>query len=385
MITLHAMLFGCVQNSETLVSTQIAEHWIELKGILYTVAIIVSFLHPFLTNKFGLRRILTLSLLSDAMGFICFLIQHFWYSPFAFIFPYLGVAFFGAAALSVLNCLLIYIIWDYPKKTVMGITALIAFANIGFFLDLLIAGIKNIHLYQTELFLLLIALLLFFTATSSLIYDEPPYSKDIKSLRSGSLLWKEMHQRLFLFLLAIIFYSATEATFNFWGEAFLESLAISFLIPLALFWIGMIAGQFFLLIPLSYGDPYKILFGKVSIVVIALIMIPFLKAHGHLNSSFLLGGLGCAGIFPILLSLLEAELIHIALISRYNDYIPLIDTAISIMTAGYLFGVAVIDFWTGPFFHKNFQVPFFLAVVLILSSCGMLAYLNKTRVTASKN
>jgi hypothetical protein len=90
MITLHAMLFGAVQNSETLVSTQKAEHWELLKGLLYVVGISLSFLHPYLTNRLGLRRILTLGLLADALGFLCFVIQLFWYSPYAFILPFLG-------------------------------------------------------------------------------------------------------------------------------------------------------------------------------------------------------------------------------------------------------------------------------------------------------
>lgn len=384
MITLHAMLFGAVQNSETLVSTQKAEHWELLKGLLYVVGISLSFLHPYLTNRLGLRRILTLGLLADALGFLCFVIQLFWYSPYAFILPFLGAVFFGAGSLSVLNCLIIYIIWDYPKNTVMGITALIAFANIGFFLDIVLGSIVNLFEHQTELFLFLIALLLFFTAIVSIIYEDPPYPEKVKHLRSGTLLWKEMHQRLFLFLLAVILYGATEATFNFWGGTFLENRALDFEIPISFFWIAMVLGQFFLLIPLSYGSPYKILFGKVGIVVLALLILPHQSHHTPINFSFFLGGLGCSGIFPILLALLEVELIHISLISRYNDYLPLIDTAISIMTAGYLFGIAFIDFWTGPFFHPNTHLPFTIGAGFILICCGLLAYLHRTRLIKMK-
>ena len=381
---LHALLFGAVQNSETLVSTQAGEHWAVLKLILYSVGVGVSFMHPWLTNRLGLRRVLTLGLLFDAMGFLCFLIYHFWYYPsLSYLFTYLGAIFFGAGALSVLNCLIIYIIWDYPKNTILGITALIAFANIGFFFDIILGSIIDLFHYQTELFLFLIALLLFFNATASIIYDDPPYPHEAKKLRSGTLLWKEMHYRLFLFLLAIILYALTESTFSFWGETLLESKAINFVIPIANFWIGMIVGQFFLLIPLAYGNPYKILFGKVAMIILALLVLPFEDHTSPLSFSFLLGGLGCAGIFPILLALLEVELIQVSLVSGYYDYLPLIDTGISVMTAGYLFGIAIIDFWTGPFYHKMLHLPFFCGAIFILLACALLAYLNKTRITKS--
>ena len=379
-LALHVMMFGAVQESETLVSTQYAPHWAGLKAVLYSVGIFVGLMHPFLTNMIGQRRVLTAGLLCDALGFVCFLLNYYEFTSFSILFLYLGALCFGLGILSVFNCLIIYIIWDYPKYTVMAITALFAFGNIGFLFDTVLQELTHFFKQDIQIFLLLTALLVFFAVVSSILYEEPPYPRQLKHLRSGTLLWKELHIRLFFFLVATICYSLTEGIFNFWGLTNLQTSGMIFDKPLAVFWLGMVLGQFFLLIPLAYGSPYKILFGKVGIIVVALLLFPFQKDISTIYFCFLLGGLGCAGIFPIILSLLEEELIHVALVSRHEAFLPFIDTAISVITCGYLLGGGIVDFWTGPFNQAPRTYPFFIGAFCILACCFIMAYLNHTRL-----
>jgi MFS family permease len=379
--TLHTMVYSFVQFPGTFIAEDLSDDPIMFKVILYTVTILVSCFHQPIAKRFGLKNVLILGLLGNVAGLIFLYIHHFFEHPFFYFALYLSMICFGSAVLSVINSLVTYIILEYPKKTVTAITALFIFLNGGIMLTPVVLNSMLVRGLGWSIFFFIIAILLLVVIAVRFLFFEPLYPKDLDHLRSGTLVWKEMHIRLGLYVLAIFLYSLIETTFSLWGSVLLAAHA-----PLtvaedaaSIFWLFMIIGQLILLIPLYFFEPRRVFYFLIPAILFALIYTPLQTHLLTISTGLAIGGMACAPVYPIILALLEMEIIHASLMGGHSNYLPLIETAVSFLMASYALGPAVVDIWINLLPNQPANPYFYLAAIYIVAITLLMYYLNKTR------
>lgn len=376
-ITLHTLTLGCFQSAHSIVTQQFAHHPILYRVILYSTAILVSLLHQPISKLIGLKMELAGGGLCSALGMLLFVVRSRLLSSSDWIMI-LAMILMGIAMLSVINCLITYVVLVFNNKTIQGIIALLAFGNAGLMLAPLLLRL-GVYLHMTtELFFFLITLLLMYVAGILILFDEPSHSAEAESY-SGAYLRRSMPLRLSLYILAIGCYGLIESTFSLWGG---ELLVHKFAVltsekAVSLFWLSMVLGQALLLILLRRFNARRIYLLTAANILIALFCIPQLPSYPLILAALMVGGLGCSFIFPTTLSFLEREIFLLSQDDRHL-YLPMIEHAISWMTAGYLFGVGLNDIMTD--WSDNSPGLFFLiALSYLLVYTGLITYLNKTR------
>jgi hypothetical protein len=137
----------------------------------------------------------------------------------------------------------------------------------------------------------------------------------------------------------------------------------------------MMLGQLILLIPLYYYSARKVF----PFLILGLIFTIFFYAKQTqtigLILSLILGGVGCAAIFPILLSFMEQEVIELSSKSGRENYLPYIETGTCLMLAGYFFGLGTVDIWvlhSIEFPRFSLENVFHWAIIVI-SCLGLLS------------
>jgi len=383
--TLHTMVFSFIQFPGTFIDEDISQDPILYKGILYLFTVGVSCFHQPISRQFGLKNVLLLGLLGNIIGLLLLFIHHYLEHPVYHFSLYLSMAFFGAAMLSVVNSLVTYIIIEFPAKSVTAITAMFIFLNFGLMLTpIALNAAVSIGMTWSTFFVVMI-LLMFSMLAVKMLFFEPQYPKEYDHLRSGTLIWKEMHRRLALYVLAVFLYSLIESTFSLWGAQMLIARAPLNIAEYAIsvFWIFMIIGQLLFMVPLYYLQPRKIFYFLMPMLIGALLYIPEQSQLSKISYGLAIGGMGCAVIYPIVLSLLEMEIIQASLVNRHVHYLPLIDTAVSFLMAAYLLGSAVVDIWTNIVPNAVPSHYFYLAIGLVIAITLLMYYLNKTRTVSS--
>ncbi len=383
-VTLHTAVLACIQWPNTFLSPLLSDHPFLYKSIFYLVTITVSCFHQQISRLIGLKLELAYGMLCNVVALLL-LIARAEILPSASWLTALAMFFSGAAMLSVFNCLITYTVLVFSKRTLLGIIILYAFANAGNLLAPQILDLQNLFNVGVPFLLFLVALLLMYVVGVLVFFDEPNPMIGKKRYRSGLYLLKQMPLRLPLFILTIMFYSMSESTFSIWSEDFLvKTQDIPFAeSSLSIFWLFMILGQMIMLVPLHYFDAKKILYFLAAGVFTALLLIPASSFHLVILSGMLLGGLSCAAYFPIILSLIETEISYIATRDEVL-FLPLIEQAISFMTAGYLLSIGITDFWT-TWSKQNPRGYFYIAPIYILISVFLVFYLNVTRKYFLKN
>jgi MFS family permease len=380
--TLHMLVYSFVQFPGTFISEDINEDPITFKLILYSVTIVVSCYHQHIAKRIGLKNVLILGLLANAAGLLLLYFHHFVEHPNYHLALYLSMVCFGAALLSVINSLVTYIILEFPSKTVTAITALFIFLNGGIMLAPVVLNTMLNWGLNWSIFFFIVTILILVVVGIRFLFVEPIYPKDLDHLRSGTLLWKEMHKRLALYVLAVFFYSLIESTFSLWGTVLLAEHA-----PLtvaedaaSIFWLFMIIGQIVLLIPLYYFEARRVFYFLIPAILFALIYTPLQTHVLTISVGFAIGGAACAPVYPIILALLEMEIIRISLMSNHANYLPLVETAVSFLNAGYVLGPAVVDIWIYMLPTQSASPYFNLAIGFIAAITILMIYLNKTRI-----
>lgn len=355
--TLHTLIFGTFQYpSNFIVGGAKFKHLaIDCKIVLYASAIFSSFCYQTVARVIGVKLSLIAGLFLNLMGIVILWVNHaVGGSAFLLFFDMLC---FGLALTSVINVLITFIILTYPTRAGAGITALFAFLNAGIMLAPLLIGIFE-HLNMTIVVFPLLMLLTFVAIWYVQKYlREPHYPTHLRHLRKGSLIWKELHYRLGLFFLCIILYGILETNFSMWGfeavlQTFGESIALE---TIPFFFLFLIMGQLFLLLPLYFYSPNKIFYGLCLITIAALYFLFQQEKLFGFVLGFIFGGLGCSALFPILISMMEKELFSVA---RGRLILPYIETGVSVLIAGYLLGNAINDLRIG-FLKEAGETPFF--------------------------
>jgi hypothetical protein len=375
---LHTMIFSIFQfPSNFLIGKESASQEVVYKLILYTCAIIVSFCHQIFCRNFGLKDTLIGGLFLNMAGLTILWINQNVGGIELLVFP--TMLCFGGALTSVINSLITYIIIEFPKKVSAGTVSLFIFLNGGVMLaPLFLNGFERAGA-TFWIHGVLIALCLLATWHIRRRFFNPHYPAHLKHLRKGSLIWKELHYRLALFFAAIIGYGLTENTFNLWGflkieTYFGESIANE---TVSLMWIFMIVGQILLLIPLYLYSTKNVLYILIPFIIGALFFFSYQTTLPGFVASLILGGIGCSAVFPILLSMMEKELVWVA---KKSHLLPYVEASLSVMVAGYIFGVGAIDIWTSTWETLPENTGFYIRLASIFIGCtGVIAlFLNLT-------
>ena len=371
--SLHTMIFSFFQIPENFFGD--LKHIFTFKILLYCFVIATSCSHQLLMKVLDLKFTLIAGLLCNgiALSLIWLNIQLGGYYGIIV----LNTIFIGLALPSVLNCLITYLVIEYPKKTGLGVMALFAFANLGnMSSNLLFAFLSRTEFIILSLFLLTIAILFIYFN-----FFDSKFPKHLEHLRKGTLIWKELHYRLGLFIIAIISYGIVESTFGIWGEIYLTQFISDTLAKetISIFWFSLIIGQILLLLPLYLYPARKIFNLLVLTLVIAIFFFQHQTHPLGIILSIILIGFSCAAIFPILLSFMETEIYEITHQSDQYHFLPFIEIGISFMLGGYFLGVGIIDLWADKItqhpsiYHSNI----YIFSILCISIVGLIGtYLN---------
>lgn len=337
--SLHTMIFAIFQIPENfLMGRDSMLLTFTCKVVLYVFAIGTSLAHQLLCRKLGLRKALYFGLLCNFFGVSTLFVNQF--QGMVGIIPliFLDMVFFGMALTSVINALVTYIIIEFPKRVGIAVVILFAFFNLG----AMLAPVFQ-HIGTEKMYVILAVLLILSIWFVHTFFFDAPVSKQ-PHLKKGSLIWKQLHYRLLLFVIAIIAYSLTETTFNLWTYIDLQSLfgtkVADDTIPF--FWMFLIIGQVVLLIPLYFFPAKRVFYFLVLVIMTAAFTLPIQENLIGIIGWLAVAGFGCSAVFPILLSQMEKEMLPFA---RGKKILPYIEKSISLMFAGYFTGVGIIDLW----------------------------------------
>lgn len=368
---LHAIAFGFVQYPSNFLTSSVSQFYHKfLLYLLYGSVIITGLFNQSLTRTFGLKRSLIIGLYLYFFGIIFFHAPHFM-SDFSMIYAslILGMVFLGVAFSVVFVGLATYLIVEIPFHVGIGITVLFAFMNLGAMLSTIFLTLFADWQSGSIFALTMEVLILFSIIFIHFALLDPPFPKHLAYLRKGTRIWKEMHYRLALFIIAIIFYGLSENTFNLWGEKllgfFLEPDVVHGTI--SIFWLFMIIGQILTLIPLYFISARNVLYFLGFLMILALFTFPFQTKLPGFIAMLTLGGIACAAIFPILLSMLEEEIKEIKSELDYHlKVLPYLEMGIAWMMMGYIFGTGLITIEVESATKSTFESvssKFFIAMI----------------------
>jgi hypothetical protein len=377
--SLHTMIFAIFQLPDNFLLGHASKSLeFSSKAILYFMAVGTSACHQILCRKMGLRKTLYFGLLCNLIGTASLWLNQTLNTQNHLAFIYLDMVFFGLALTSVINSLVTYIVIEFPKKVGTGIVALFAFLNLGAMLGPLLQGLfrhLNVDLYTYPFLILLLCLAIWFV---HVYFFDPPFPAHLVHLRKGTLIWKELHYRLGLYILAIIAYGLTESTFSIWGYAHIKHLlgttaasdATSF------FWLFLIVGQIFLLLPLYFLPAKRIFYPLILIIMGAGAYFSLQHSLFGFIGGLAAAGFGCSAIFPILLSMMEKEILPFA---RGKPLLFFIELIVSLMLGGYFLGVGINDLWITLYGERPLLSPHFNLAILYIGITGLITlFLNLT-------
>ncbi len=340
--SLHTLIFSIYQIPENFL---LGHHAVLYKSVLYATAVGASVGNPFLCRRIGLKKMLYYGLVFNGLGVGALWLHRFWPHSGTEI---LAMIFFGLSLTSVINSLVTYIVLEFPQKVGLGVVALFVFLNLGVMLGPLVFGVFQSFQKTTLIFPFLLAFLalsLWFVRSH---FFDPSFPAHLAHLKKGTLLWKELHYRLALYIVAVIAYGLAESTFSLWGYVNIKDLIgeqtaneiTSF------FWLFLILGQLFLLLPLYFLPAKRVFYALILIIMASGYYFSWQTTRFGLISGLAAAGVGCSAIFPLLLSMIEKE---IAPLAEGRLSLVYIEMALSWMIAGYVFGVGMSDLWVELF------------------------------------
>jgi hypothetical protein len=204
----------------------------------------------------------------------------------------------------------------------------------------------TLHVVKIPYFMyfLLCALLLLSIWFVHTYFFDPSVSPAEIQMKKGSLIWRQLHYRLALFVIAIIAYGLTETTFNLWGYIQIQNLFGSHVadVTTPFFWMALILGQILLLVPLYFLPARKVFYCLILVIMGSTFFFPVQEKIPGMIFWLGVAGFGCSAVFPILLSQMEKEMLPFA---KGAKIYPYIEKSISLMLAGYFVGVGLIDLW----------------------------------------
>ncbi len=234
--------------------------------------------------------------------------------------------------------------------------------------------------HQTPFFLFLTFLLFLGIWYVHVFLFDIPFPSHLEHLRKGTLIWKELHYRLALFVIAIFAYGLTETTFNLWGFVQLDALFGTVIAneTMPIFWLFLIIGQILLLVPLYFFPAKRIFYFLIFTIFAAALYFSYQQHLSGFIIGLVLAGFGCSAVLPILLSMMEKEILAFA---PPSHLVPYIETVVSVLMGAYFTGMGVIDLWVDKWGHNPlFPIPLhFQLAAIYIAVMGLLSlFLNLT-------
>ena len=384
---LQTMIFGFFQIADHSISIEHASRIIPLNILFYSVMLVTSVFHPFIMRRFSLQFALLAGLFCDLLG-----VSLMWINEAVggtFVLALFGFLFAGISIVSVVNCLVTYLVIEFPRSLSFAMLVLFLFANLGILVDTLIYDLLADHSFYpifcgTVIGLLLLAMYFVYTK-----FFNPVVPAHLAHLRRSSLIWKELHYRMGLFIGMMLLYGVVETLLSAWGGIYLLKFvrAVQAEQAVVLFWACMILGQLLLLVPMYFFSARKI-FSLLMIYTIG--VIAFLAEQTHatgLLAVYIGAGLGCAIIFPALLSFFEKEVLTTCSVSKIQSPIAFVETGISLMVGGYLAGVGIVNLFVLK--HQNYpelftQSTLYWAALMLAMIAITSTYLNWSSSSSRK-
>jgi MFS family permease len=377
---LHYIIFRFVQSPDLLpeklkdLSPQIR---LSLVSLLIISELLGTIINQTLARFIGLKKVLILGFLFNLFGLICFLFIISGWGALNILYTllFLKTFFMGFALTTVLVSVLSYIIYELPEKIGTGILVYFAFGNIGGFVVFpFFYNLCTTH----NLGFLFISLLIFITIASvffiNVTFFEPHLPKHLSHFRKGTLIWKELHYRLVLFLIVGVLFSIMENAFSAGGFVHLNRFFDPFLSYklISIFWTFVIISQFFLSFLILFIDFRHLFYFLVVMILSALWLFPYQTSLGGLIFVFAIAGIGCSGSFAIILSGLEKELIYIARRYHHLAFLPTIECTVALMLGAYFLGeglinlkIELLDNLKNVDISSDFKITVFLGIIML--------------------
>lgn len=386
---LHGLIFATAQEVTLFLSQSMDAALDGHRGILslslYFSGVAVPLLNQRWCRLWGIKRVFISGLCANFVGMGFFLLTNFFTAAsfFSYFLIVLGMLSLGAAISSVATILATYVVVQFPKIVALGLILFYSALNFGFQLSHPLftyfseAGIESAYL--VGLALLMVA----FVVIIRLYFVAPKIPGHLDEFRKGTQIWKELHYRFGLFIIAMVFYGMIENTFTAFGHRYLEGF-ISIGVAnstLFFFWLALNLGQITIGIPAFWILPSKVLKILPLFIITALALIPFQTEASDFLMAFTIGGLGCSAIFPLLIAMIALDVKSLVQRDAYESMIPYMEAGCGYMVASYTLGLGIIalqaeliDRFAPNVLVINFQVGIAYAVALIV----LVYYLART-------
>ncbi len=377
--SIQTMIFGFAEMLDPLLKPGTESQVFPLNIFFYLVMLATSVLHPYIMRTFTLKFSLLAGLLSDLLGISIWLVNESIGGSVSLM--YLSFFFVGIANISVLNCLITYLVVEFPKSLGFAMIGLFLFADIGITIQTTLFTIWPQRSFYPIFCIICTVLILLCIGFVYNQFFNPVIPKHLSHLRRGSLIWKEFHYRMVLFIFAMFFYGIVETVYSSWGSLYLLNFinAKQTDFTVTYFWFAMVVGQLALLFPMYYYSARKI-FSLILLFGIAVTFFLERQTEIHrIMAGYIAAGFSCSIVFPILLAFFEKEVLHSCSLSKIETPIAFIETGTSLMLGGYVAGVGVVNLYMTKLGSQPilFTSVAYHKVILLLVAIGLIStYLN---------
>lgn len=348
---LHGLVFATAQEPLRFVSVDACRVLEIYRGMitaaLYFSGIIVALTIQWFSRIFGIKSIFVAGLASSFIGMAFFYATHLVNpgSGVSFLFLVCGMVMIGAAVSSVAIVLATYVVIEFPKKIAMGLVFLYSCLNAG----IMISGPTFDYFERIGaqgLYLIVLALSMAFFIWLIRRYFVAPYiPRHLEKLRKGSPLWKELRYRMGIFVFSMVLYGLLENTFNINGRDYLRTIFPHGIADKIIFsfWLTLTLGQIGIGIPSFWILPSKVVRVLPIFIILGLFLIPLQTDFSGYLLTFMIGGIGCSAVFPLLLAMLMLEMRHVNEEQvSHTEMAPYFEAGCGYMVASYMLGIGLV-------------------------------------------
>lgn len=377
--TLHTSIYNFFQIPYSFLKVPLESRLIPLNIFLYGLTLVTALLYPMIVRFCSLKYALIGGLICDALALLFIGIS----DALGESFPLIVVSFFfvAIASVTVINCLISYIVLEFPKSLTVAIIGLFIFANLGFLIQSVLYDYFQKSNFTMIFCWIVIGLIALAILCIQAEFFNVTFPKHLVHLRRSDLIWKEMHYRLGLFVLIMICYGIVETTFAIWSfdylSQFLKPADVN--IATTLFWSFMVIGLIVLLPPIYFYSARRIFSALIVFMVIVTLFIEKQSHSLQLMAGYIAAGFGCSIIMSVLIAFFEKEVVHACAVAKIPSHLPFTEIGISLMIGGYFTGVGIMTLFIIKFGHIPeiyglailHWTMFFLVIIGLVSS-----YLN---------
>lgn len=386
---LHGLIFATAQDITRFLSQAMDAALDAHRGILslslYFSGVAVPLLNQRFCRLWGIKRVFISGLCANFVGIGFFLLTNFLTagSFVSYLLIVFGMLSLGAAISSIATILATYVVVEFPKIIALGLILFYSALNFGFQLSHPLLTYFSEVGAQGAYLVGLTLVMAFFVLIVRLYFVAPAIPGHLDEFRKGTQIWKELHYRFGLFIVAMIFYGMIETTFTAFGHRYLEDFVSIDAANSALFffWLALNLGQIGIGVPAFWLLPSKVLKILPLFIITALVLIPFQTEASEFLMAFSIGGLGCSAVFPLLIAMIILDIKSLAQRDAHESMIPYMEAGCGYMVASYTLGLGIIAFqaeFMDRFAPNVLLVNFKVGVVYAIALLFLIFYLART-------